>query len=194
MGKINLENNSYFVIDRARTGSYMDDVYEFNLSISCLYKGRSEENLADYAPYLIEITDEPIALEWILKKSNNDHWGIFISTKLKFEKLYRHLRKFLIVQDENDEELYFRFYDPRVLRMFIPTCDRAQLSEFFGEIDYFITQDEDPDFALKFSLVQGTLSIEKINYADLSSISEDVEISNQNNDYDFNNDLDSQLV
>jgi hypothetical protein len=98
------------------------------------------------------------------------------------------------VQDENDEELYFRFYDPRVLRMFIPTCDRAQLSEFFGEIDYFITQDEDPDFALKFSLVQGTLSIEKINYADLSSISEDVEISNQNNDYDFNNDLDSQLV
>jgi hypothetical protein len=32
------------------------------------------------------------------------------------------------------ERMYFRFYDPRVLHVFLPTCTPAQKREFLGLI------------------------------------------------------------
>ena len=37
-------------------------------------------------------------------------------------------------QGPDDEALYFRFYDPRVLESFLPTCSEEQLDEFFGSL------------------------------------------------------------
>ena len=63
--------------------------------------------------------------------------------------------------------MYFRFYDPRVLRIFLPTCDAAQLKEFFGPVAHFICEDEDPAFGLVFSLEQGKLKTEKVPVKEL---------------------------
>jgi hypothetical protein len=67
-----------------------------------------------------------------------------------------------MVKKEDGEQLYFRFYDPRVLRVFLPTCDRQQLSDFFGPVDYFVCEDEDPVSGMMFSLKEGELKIERI--------------------------------
>jgi hypothetical protein len=72
-----------------------------------------------------------------------------------------------MVQTEDKEELYFRFYDPRVLRIFLPTCDEDQLNEFFGPVDYFVCEDEDPAFALAFTLKDGELKTERMPKEDL---------------------------
>ncbi len=53
--------------------------------------------------------------------------------------------------------MYFRFYDPRVLRIFLPTCDRSQILEFFGPVKIFICEDEDPEHILLFSHQNGEL-------------------------------------
>jgi hypothetical protein len=45
-----------------------------------------------------------------------------------------------MVVDEDDQRLYFRFYDPAVLRDFVPTCSVRQRSELFGELDVFIVE------------------------------------------------------
>jgi hypothetical protein len=157
-------NNQYifYIIDRARTGSDMGGIFEYNVDVSCLYIGESAENLADYAPYLINLTDDLQALDWLLNKCYGDNWGIFIYTKISFEKIYKHFRKFLIVQTEEGKELYFRFYDPRVLRVFLPTCDSEQLKEFFGPIDYFLVESENPDILIKFFLENNELNTENI--------------------------------
>ena len=76
--------------------------------------------------------------------------------------MYKHFRKFLIVQAEDGMELYFRFYDPRVLRIFLPTCTRNQLIEFFGPVQKHIMEDEDPSYALIFSLENGILRKERV--------------------------------
>jgi hypothetical protein len=71
--------------------------------------------------------------------------------------LYKHLRKFLIVQSEEGKEMYFRYYDPRVLRVFLPTCEPAQLKEFFGPIEAFLAENEQ-GLLVEYALVDGKLT------------------------------------
>ena len=62
----------------------------------------------------------------------------------KKRDLRSHLRRFLIVLDEDTgKKLYFRFYDPRVLRAFLPTCSKIQVADMFGEIGMFLLEGED---------------------------------------------------
>ena len=44
-----------------------------------------------------------------------------------------HLRSLLMVEYETTAQiLYFRYYDPRVLRIYLPSCDEADLKTLFG--------------------------------------------------------------
>jgi hypothetical protein len=46
--------------------------------------------------------------------------------------------------------LIFRYYDPRLLRVYLPTCRPAELETFFGPIDTFLTEGEDGGEMLEF--------------------------------------------
>ncbi|HRO43103.1 MAG TPA: DUF4123 domain-containing protein, partial [Flavipsychrobacter sp.] len=82
-------------------------------------------------------------------------------------ELHKHFRKFLLVKTEDEQELYFRFYDPRVLRIFLPTCDQGQIREFFGAVDYFLMEDEDPEFAIRYWHENGILRTKQYRKQDL---------------------------
>ncbi len=92
---------------------------------------------------------------------------------VSFGDLHRHFRHFLIVKDESGRKLYFRFYDPRVLRVFLPTCTKTQLREFFGPVEVFVLEDENPTNALVFSLEDGVLIRDSI---DLTKESQDLRL------------------
>jgi hypothetical protein len=51
--------------------------------------------------------------------------------------LRRHLRQFLTVRDPRGQQLLFRYYDPRVLRVYLPTCVEDELQSMFGPIECF---------------------------------------------------------
>jgi hypothetical protein len=98
-----------------------------------LYRGDAEERFADIAPYLLHLTDTTL-FEWVTEYAATHGWGIFVLSPIGFDALRTHLRKFLKVLGPDGRRLYFRFYDPRVLPVFLPTCDRAQLEQFFGPV------------------------------------------------------------
>jgi hypothetical protein len=54
--------------------------------------------------------------------------------------------------------LIFRYYDPRVLRVYLPTCWPAEVSTFFGPVSAFITGGDDPGEILEFRNERGTLA------------------------------------
>jgi hypothetical protein len=65
----------------------------------------------------------------------------------------KHLRRLLMVKlDDGGRRLYFRFYDPRVLRAFLPTCSVRQDEEMFGDRDIhsFLVEGEQGE-ALRFA-------------------------------------------
>ena len=140
----------YAILDAARDPQVLrllDAAVEEHQS---LYEGAQGEVLREYAPYLVRLTDDSSLLETLVWESWGESWGVYLNCRLPFKEVRRHLRHFLLVKDPDGQELYFRFYDPRVLRVFLPTCKRAQVTEFFGPITYYLAEDESGDSLLEF--------------------------------------------
>ncbi len=148
---------NYCLLDAARMLKAMDKAKALNPRHDSLYRGHSEEALASVAPYLFTYQEGTAFAAWLAENNWGDAWGIYFFSGASPAALHRHFRKFLMVQTENGGELYFRFYDPRVLRIFLPTCDAAQLVEFFGPVQYLVMEAEDPAQAVVFYHTDGQL-------------------------------------
>jgi hypothetical protein len=123
--------------------------------LQCLYDGRSATEMASVAPYLIDLSEIPRAqpvLERLLVEGWGKSWGFYFTCprRLEFDRIRKHLRSFLKVHVEGEEDMFFRFYDPRVLRVFLPTCTTEQRAEFFGPIDAFYVEGENASECLEF--------------------------------------------
>jgi hypothetical protein len=90
-------------------------------------------------------------VRWMLEEGWSDSWGIYLTSTAGLEGLCEHFRQFLLVRTEDDRELYFRFYDPRVLRLFLPTCTPEEAHQFFGPVSCYLMEAEHPEGFLKFT-------------------------------------------
>lgn len=113
------------------------------ISSVSLYKGEAEEKYWDIAPYLVRL--DTTVFGWIQERLWFEPWGIAFRADASLEDLRKHFRKFLLVKTIDGEELYFRFYDPRVLNSFLPTCKDAELADFFGPVEEFWAKNKDHD-------------------------------------------------
>jgi hypothetical protein len=120
-----------------------------------------DDILPSVAPFIFTYPYRDDFAEFIVNDGWGNSWGLWVESNAEFEDFYKHFRRFLMVETEDGQELYFRFYDPRVLRIFLPTCDHEQLTEFFGPVNQFIMEDEDPAFCILFSLWQGQLFVDR---------------------------------
>ena len=153
---------NFLLFDAAKAEQMLFEAQEKNADNRSLYLGTAQEELYGVAPYLFSLKEKTEFLSWFFEQGWNNHWGVMLQADAPFEEVFKHFRKFLMVKTEGGEQLYFRFYDPRVLRIFLPTCDRNQLSDFFGPIKSFITEDENPENLLVFKLRNGELLTEKM--------------------------------
>ena len=71
-------------------------------------------------------------------------------TRAELRALRGHFRDLLQVQDEQGRNLWFRFYDPRVLRVYLPTCNVEEKRMMFGPILLYLVEDEHSTTFLHF--------------------------------------------
>ena len=154
--------HKFLLFDAARAEDNLSIAKQLNSSNVSLYRGTNDEELNDFAPFLFIYDDHSEFATWYVKNGWGNSWGLIIKSEYLIEQNLNHFQKILIVKTEENQEIYFRFYDPRVLRIFLPTCDEKQLKEFFGPIEQFICEDEDPEFALVFSFEKNTLKTQRI--------------------------------
>ena len=101
----------------------------------CLFMGPAEEKYWQLAPYLIAV--EETTLDWILRNLKDKPWGVFVLSKSGLETLRTHFRRFLIVQLPDGERWYFRYYDPRLLPIYLSNCLPQELELFYGPVRSF---------------------------------------------------------
>jgi hypothetical protein len=118
---------------------------EPSLESACLFRGKLEPDMAEVAPYLVRLEPESEFAQWVVGTGWGQHWGSFVTTRQGFYKLRDHLRALTLVYRRDGTPLYFRYYDPRVLNVFLPTCTSAQLKEMFGPVDAFVAESETGD-------------------------------------------------
>jgi len=159
----------YAVFDAARDKQIIELLLSElgHVYFESLYDGSKSVRLASVAPYLVEIQAESHFFKKFLLNGWGDSWGILIKSKENFKNIREHLCLFLIIQKESKKELYFRFYDPRVLRMFLPTCTDIQLQQFFGLIDNFFVEGENKNL-IDFCLHDQKLKIVEQQFLDNS--------------------------
>jgi hypothetical protein len=141
----------YAILDAARTVDIPFRLRSAGVEHDCLYRGRSAEVLWHVAPYLVRCERDTEWIHWLLEEGWGDSWGIYLTSAVGLEGLCEHLRQFLLVRTEEDQELYFRFYDPRVLRAFLPTCSPEETKRLFGPVSCYLMEAEQPETLLKFT-------------------------------------------
>jgi hypothetical protein len=151
--------NVYAVLDGAAMPSLPELLWDREPEYVCLYAGDLQPDVAAVAPYLVKLertsrfTD--IAMMRVWGKSR----GVFAVTdgSTGLAELSRHFRRFLLVRDYEGGRLYFRFYDPRVLRTYLPTCNAEELDFVFGPVRRFVAEDGTASTLLHFSRNGGGL-------------------------------------
>lgn len=133
----------YMVVDGARDERVYRAVYESRLDYECLFTGSVPYELGAAAPYLVNLTKEASFTRWVLEEGWGKGFGIFAWTLTNTLALRQHFRRLLQVQDERGRKFYFRYYDPRVLRAYLPTCTQAERTELFGPVQQLLLEGPD---------------------------------------------------
>lgn len=128
----------YGVFDAAKCERIVTLLRESVERYQSLYEGIDGETFEEEAPYLVQLPKDSRLLHALVTEGWGKRWGIYLASSRSFREVRRHLRRFLIVYEEAEKRrLYFRFYDPGVMRSFLPLATRFQLESMFREVSRF---------------------------------------------------------
>lgn len=139
----------FAILDAARDPMVLVLLMQSDNEYQSLYEGEKGDTLAAVAPYLVKLPADSRLLRKLIALGWGQSWGIYLTCDQSFKDVRKHFRKFLMVKTDEGKEVYFRFYDPRVLRVFLPTCIPKEAEQFFGPVTAFYLEDEQPDNLLR---------------------------------------------
>jgi len=134
---------TWAILDGARDERIVPAVERSYQDKCCLFAGNISPQLKAVAPYLVRLDPGEYLSETVLENGWGNAWGVFFSSSASLETLRKHFRRFLRVTDEAGRRLLFRFYDPRVLSIYLPTCNNEELTTIFGPIDRFVLEGDE---------------------------------------------------
>lgn len=147
----------FAVLDGALILDLLEKLQQFEPEHYCLYRGDLTPDLAEVAPYLVRLRPDTEFTEWVIVKGWGQNWGIFVLSPANLQAMRKHFRGFLTVYDSSGKPMLFRYYDPRVLRLYLPTCSPEELQTVFGPVTSYMLESEDPQTMLRFQFLKNAL-------------------------------------
>lgn len=142
----------WMLVDAARDPRIYGLLLEcFYSDHTCLFAGPLAPELVVAAPYLVQLSYDHQKTRKFIRQAWDNSWGVFVRSDARLETLRRHFRTFLLVRDESGRRMMFRYYDPRVLRIYLPTCRPEELRTVFGPVERFSVGEEVSATFLEFS-------------------------------------------
>ncbi len=132
----------YAILDGARDRRIEPWLNNASCESECLYAGKLVYALKRAAPHLARINPEDSFFsEKLVAHGWSQSWGIYALAKTSdIGVIKRHCRRIAKAKGPAGQKLVFRYYDPRVLRDFLPTCSPEQLAQIFGPIERFVME------------------------------------------------------
>lgn len=139
----------YAVVDPTRDDRVVELLREHVDTFANLYEGDATQSLPEAAPYLVQLRSDSKLLARLIEEGWGQRWAIYLSSERPFKKLRRHLRRFLMVHKDSDaQKVYFRYYDPQVMRLLLDIATPAQRQDLYECVDAFAIDDADHGVAL----------------------------------------------
>jgi hypothetical protein len=155
----------FAILDGASIPNLLPNLADFEPEYVCLYRGEIAPDIAEVAPYLVMLERDTQFIEWIIDNGWGKHWGIFGASPVGLATLRRHFRKFLTIYNPAGKSMFFRYYDPRVLQIYLPTCNEKELQDLFGPAIFFFLEKDISHCGLILSLIAGKLVVNDVSSA-----------------------------
>jgi hypothetical protein len=152
----------FCVLDGAAVPKLPVRLYEARPANHCLFPGELEPDMVYVAPYLVHLAPDNEFTDWVLENCSGKNWGIFFHSQHSMTEMRKHFRGLVKIYDENAKSYIFRFYDPRVLRKYLPTCTPQELEAFFGKVTNFFAENEEGKSLLNFRLDNDGLKVAEL--------------------------------
>jgi hypothetical protein len=132
----------YWLVDGARDPAIVGLLRSGGLEYTCLYTGDLHPQLQAAAPYLVHLAIGSSTTNRLLRTGWGKAWGILTiaAPHITLAQQRLHFKKYLRVKSEDGRELAFRFYDPRVLNIYLPTCTDQEVKAFLGPVQRVIAE------------------------------------------------------
>ena len=166
LDRLDSYENLYAILDTARTSRVyflLEDCEEFHQSLYPTPISEEEEDLENVSPFLVKFSPGSPFLEKIVREGWGNSWGLYFVSEKDFAEVYSHFQQYITITTEEGEEMYFRFYDPRVAKVFLPSCPREDLQKFFGPVSCFLMEDEKSNIMQKYTITEEELTQEEIS-------------------------------
>lgn len=106
----------------------------------CLYGTNLPRVLAATAPYLAALGSHHPFSGYFARLGRGHNWGVMLRSSASMDDLAEHFADMIRARLPEGREVLFRFYDPRVLRAYLPTCNAEELDRVFGPVDAFLLE------------------------------------------------------
>lgn len=153
----------YCILDGVLVPDLPNRLYSGQIPSYCLFTGDLPPDMVYAAPYLAYLSPDSKFADWVLSEGIGKHWGIFIHSRRSIIEMRRHFTALTQVYDERGNPIRFRYYDPRVLRKFLPTCNGGELKLLFGETDALFAESDDGAAVIRYRIADGKLETRLLN-------------------------------
>ncbi len=97
-----------------------------------------------WVPYLLPVSAQSSWLRPLLEQGWGKGFVSFLVSSAPGADVQKHFAKFLSVQLSSGNGVYFPFYDPRVMRDFLPTAAPGELAMFLGPVQEWLLEGDAP--------------------------------------------------
>jgi len=157
----------YAILDGARNNKIHPMLNQSGQRYSCLYEGSLNYELTLAAPYIVRLEKDSDFTHELIQQCWGNSWGIFAITHspATLISVRRNCRKIAYVLDKKNKKYVFRYYDPRVFRIYLPTCDALEAAKVFGPVTEFVIEGDTPDKLHRFiRTAQGAIDINQDDF------------------------------
>lgn len=140
----------YAIVDSARNEDVFKYLLSDNVDYRSLFHGTTDIKFFGVSGFLVACEKDSVLFNWLTNEAWGESCSIFLLAKTSFNDILKHFQRFNRVYLEDDDVVYFRYYDPRVLRIYLPTCNEKEINLFFGEIESFLMESENPEILIEF--------------------------------------------
>lgn len=132
----------YWLLDGARDPDIVGLLRAGGLEYTCLFSGALHPQLEAAAPYLVHLAAGSPTTNRLLRRGWGRAWGILTvaAPDVTLVQQRLHFKKFLRVRTEDGRQLAFRYYDPRVLNVYLPTCTAEEFQRLLGPVTALVAE------------------------------------------------------
>lgn len=152
----------YCVLDGVLVPDLLIQLAEGRIPHFCILTGELDAAAAHAAPYLAYLSPDSKFADEVISQGFRKNWGILFHSHRSLLEMRRHFRALHQVFDEKGNPYKFRYYDPAVLRKFLPTCNAGELKTFFGDVETFFAGSADGKSIATYKIVDGELVVGEI--------------------------------